>query len=240
MDYNFRYNTNPYKERTTHIPYTHYESERLSKNKILFLFNSIVKKFDLFDKSLDLLDMDINNGQYDFPDRYKELKSILTDTDEKALRDFNAIFKPIVGGAGYFEDGTIADASSISDKSIDLSMSLVEDYLLSSGSNDRYISDTIYNPNGEVYPYSLNIVDTTVPADIFYELKTISEGLTVVIVYSPFLDYLKFEEGNDKVINKKMINLTKKLLINQLQFSPYNELYKSGLLPLFSFYLKSL
>lgn len=239
MNYNFRYNTNPFKERTTHIPYTHYESEKINKNQILFIFNSLVKKFDVFNKSLDLFDMSGLTGRVDVPGRYRELKSVLTDIDEKALMDFNYIFAPLVGNAGYYSDTNTVEPD-VPNKDNTQSLKLVEDYLQSSGSNERYISDTIYNPNGEIYPYSLNIVDTTVPTDLFYDIKTISENLTVVIAYSPFLDYLKFEEGSDKVINKKMVNLTKKLLLDQLQFSPYNELYKRGLLPLFNFYLKSL
>ncbi len=242
MDYNFRYNTNPYKDRTTHIPYTHYESVAIGDNKIAFIFNSIVKKLELFNESLSVFDTGSFPGQFisvninDDP-KYKKLGSLLSATDAQALILLNKIMFPLIGSASYFRD-QINDSS---DSEFDAE--LVKDYLISSGSNEHYISNTINNPSGQVYPYSLNIVDTSTPMNLFYEIKSISETLTVVIVFESFLSSLQIEDSESKPTNKiseTMSALAKSLMINQLQYVPYNDIYKSGLSNLFSFYLKSL
>lgn len=230
MNYNFSFNVDPYLSHMSHIPYTQYKSGNTVDAKIVFVYNSIVNKFDLFEKSLLSLHDAIRafspeNAVATTKDGevagYGAVKSdVLSDSDNHALEELNTVFKP------YFGDMLLTTMAPCNES---LPLHFLEDYMRASGPNVEEISQLVEEPNNETYPYDLNIVDTGVPTELYYRIKVLSNTLVVVVVYEHFFDYLLKENAMNAFLRHVLIKLHEILTIEQI-----------ARLPVFQHYIKTL
>ncbi len=214
MNFNF----NPYSELRSHIPYTHYMSTRIKDLKVLFIYGSIVDKLNAYKVSLDVL-----KGSPDILNTWGPDCEYLGSEDQAALIELNNVLSPLLGELNIYPVG---DISAMGQNNI----RYIEDYLCSSNPDNGYVVGKTKNSDTIGYPYNLNVIDTGVPTDNYYEIRCITDNFYVVIVYAEFINYITSSMEN-------MITFIRHLLIKCYEQLTIEEVAR---LNIFTYYLKFL
>lgn len=242
------FNKNPFNDRMSHIPHTHYDSTRLDTFGILFMYGSIESKL----KSFNIPVSDVFGAIYKSwttsrdPNSNSKIAKYVSDTDLEAILILNEVMSSMFtgginslsyGNANYngLSQGIYIGGATSEDVSSNLHNSLNLDYdtLKSLVSKYDHKSDTYlqsskanvdnFNLVDDPTSDTLNIIDTGVPTDLYYRMSIIDGQYLKVTLYQNFFDYIL---NNDK---HHIYEFVKNLLIKSNEQLTLDELARTQL-----------
>lgn len=227
------FNKNPFNDRMSHIPYTHYDSTRLDSFNIFFMYGSIESKLNSFNiPTATVFSILSRTNDSISSEENKTVMKYLSDMDLEAILILNEVLGTMfTSGTNTLSGGSVSYGAMDNGQPVtslrnrvgftyDTLASLIMKY---DHNQDTYLQASkskVENFNLVDDPTSdtLNIIDTGVPTDLYYTMSIIDAKYLKVTIYNHFFTYLLNKDKNNlyDFIKKLLIKANEQLTLDEL------------------------